>query len=466
MPDCTNIIVEPVFAAEDGLTLSILLYLDEAKDFRERYKLELLQCVLTRSGARVDVVDRSRAIDDTLLRAYHEVWFFLTSRNADEQLTDAECFALRDWMDHGGGVLITGDHADVNANGKFVGLGRPIGARIPRARHMREWDAAPGVRRDLGSINTTEISAGRDIAPQLLEQDATPQRLLLPTEVDGEPHAIFLDAQGRLLDRLPDHRHEGKVLDTVKKPVGEPEIPAHIDEWQGSDLKVKIVARGIDWLRGDCSNLMAVWDGHQVRSRKGAEGEWLVCGRILADSSWHHYVDYNIAAIAATGEGVWNDWAKLKALYVNIAAWLAPLAVRRAYRARACRWVGEHPDYAFRGTDRQMGATALPLLASRLPGAWLHNMSAELLAEHGAAKSVETMPADFGEVLIGGFMRRFMSGGTQEPLLQQVWQSPEERALKPDAPDLVTETIAAYEDEWRIEHKGWQNFCKVVQERR
>jgi hypothetical protein len=269
MPDCTNIIVEPVFAAEDGLTLSILLYLDEGKDFRERYKLELLQCVLTRSGARVDVVDRSRAIDDTLLRDYHEVWFFLTSRNADERLTDAECFALRDWMDHGGGVLITGDHADVNADRKFVGLGRPIGARIPRARHMREWDAAPGVRRGLGSINTTEISAGRDIAPQLLEQDATPQRLLLPTEVDGEPHAIFLDAQGRLLDRLPDHRHEGKVLDTVKKPVGEPEIPAHIDEWQGSELKVKIVARGIDWLRGDCSNLMAVWDGHQVRSRKG-----------------------------------------------------------------------------------------------------------------------------------------------------------------------------------------------------
>jgi hypothetical protein len=69
----------------------------------------------------------------------------------------------------------------------------------------------------------------------------------------------------------------------------------------------------------------------------------------------------------------------------------------------------------------------------------------------------------FGEVLMGSFMRRLMSGGTQKPLLQQPL---EQRALKPDAPDLVTETIAAYEDEMWIEQDGWHNFCQVVQERR
>lgn len=456
MSDLDNAIitVDPVFASDAGVELRILLYVDEEGIFTRLYPLTLLRRVLDQSKAKVGWADRSAPISKELLAHYHEVWFFLGSKLPGGELTAAECLALREWMDRGGGVLITGDHANL-VDGEFVGIGQAIGRRVPRARGMRAWNDKPGLK--LGAVNTTEIAAGRREQSSKLEADATPQRLVLPSEPGGEPHVLFLDTRGDLLDRLPDHSHEGRVRSKLVPDPGIPEIPAYVDEWKGEAVRPRIVARGIDWRRGKAFPVMSVWDGHTVPSTPETDGARSVCGRIVADSSWHHYADPNLVGIATT-EGAAADWIKIQTLFVNLAAWLAPPEVRRAFRERACKWAGTQPDYVVRGVDRKIGRDALPLLARRLPGAWFHDLIPDLLVEHRAADLRAKMPAVFGEVLMGSFMRRLMSKGGQAVEL-------EHEDLRPAAPGLIPEAIAAFEDERRQELARWQQFRDELRDR-
>lgn len=442
----------PVFARSDG-PLSILFYIDDKKAFNKLYPLTRVLKVLRDSKAEVQVEDRGTPITEALLSKFHEVWFFLAATAHDTKLTDTECTALRAWMDRGGGVLLTGDHANENDAGGFEGLGRSIGARVPRARHMRVWDAKPGLTRRLGSVNTTEISPGRRMDSLDLEQDSTPQRLLLPTDVAADPHVIFRDTCDGILDRLPDHPHEGKVVAPELPLPDEPlAIPAHVNEWWDERVAPQIVARGIDWYRGDCFETMAVWDGHAVRSVKKPDKSWHVCGRIIADSSWHHYVDPNLDKIAGADT---EDWAKIQAFYINQAAWLAPPELKRAYREQACKWVGEHRDYVLVGEDRRLGVAAYKLLAHKLPGAWFHELASDLLREYADADAI---PVEFRDVLMGAYMRLYMSDGKQRPRLHRVDQ--------PDAPGLITEVLASLDDELLLKQERLDSFRTVVGARR
>lgn len=450
----------PVFDNPGGPVLTILFYVDDKTVFEEDFQLTRLKSILEGDAkAVVRLVNRSIKIDKTLLAEYHEVWFFLASLSGDP-LSNAECRALRDWMDLGNGVLIAGDHANETEtenepdSGRFEGLGRPVGSRVPRARHMRVWDAKPGWSRQLGNVNTTETTAGRRKPSQELEQDATPQRLLLPTDAADDPHPIFRGTDDNIFDALPEHRHEGKVLAPSLPLTEDPlAIPAHVNEWWGSRSSPEIVARSIDWRRGDCFDIMAVWDGHAVRSVKNQDtDQWHVCGRIVADSSWHHYVDPNVDAIANDNKPA---WAKIAAIYVNLAAWLAPPPIRRAYREAACAWVGNHRDYVLAGEDRPIGAAAFKLLAHKLPGAWFHELADDLLQQYG---DVAATPAEFRDVLMGAYMRHFMSNGEQRPKLHRVSQ--------PARPELLAEFLADLEDELRLKQERLDAFSSLVSSRR
>ena len=443
-----------VFAGAD-VSLSILLYLDSETEFKQGGFLpERLGAVLRANGARVDILARPVTLDRTLLDQYHEVWFILASRAAKDELTAEECSVLREWMDRGGGVLLTGDHAEnIAAAGEPVrleGVGRAIGLMVPRARHMRLWDAPPDADGD--AFDTTEILVDRRGPPRKREGDATSQRLLLPLLDGRDPHPIFHGPEDSLLDRWPDHRHEGRVV-----------VPERMDDeaWLGTDRKPEIVARSVDWRRGACFDVMAVWDGQALPPR--ADGSAApTCGRIVADSSWHHYVDYNLDGIVSAGDGPGSDWAKIQGLYVNLAAWLAPAAIRRRFRELACAWVSRQIAFEVKGLiDRQIGESTRRLLAARLPAAWRQEVDRDMLVDAVSTAGAAVMPREFADVLMGAYMRRYVTGDAMDP----VWRSAHMKREPQGAArrGLVAEAIASYEDELWQRREQLERFRSSLQ---
>lgn len=351
-----------------GAVLKILFYVDKAI-FLGKYDTRLLQEALLRDpnqlNVEIDVKIRDKAGWLTLahLSEYHEIWLFLAKETADGPLLpllDLEVEALRGWMSMGRGVLITGDHASGDYGKVYEGLGAHVGERFPRAGQMRVWGQEPGVN-DEDRVDTTDSAVGTQEAAEV---DARPQRLLVCRFTDQKPHPIFSDSRGNILDRFADHRHEGMVK------VPEPDVVKK--EWPGARAPV-LIAKSIDWRRGQTSDLMAAWDGHWVTNSPPQH-----LGRIVADSSFHHYVDDNLIKLADVGG---RDWKTIEEIFRNQAAWLAPPDIRQDYRERALDWLLDHPyiEQAIGLNDNAVVEIAGSLLAEVLPGAWYREFADDVI---------------------------------------------------------------------------------------
>lgn len=306
---------------------------------------------------------------------YDQIWFFglhqvnkasvylgLGGGGPESELDADEVQALRVWMDKGGGVLMTGDHANLRptdallnpnppcpylfGNDEFAGLGRALGRCVPRAGELRDWDGSP-TSCEGDSINTQFTLftiCGAKFQDQLLFQvDEKPQQLILPTfnekgedKLGGKPHPLFLyrDDCGPI-QFFPDHLHEGQVV-----------IPDSFPEtvWlRNATTKIqplpRVVAHGLDKRNGIKTDLLAAYDG----SIAGV-------GRIVADSTWHHYFNVNLAGFLQptdpdcplkTGPGSAID--QIGQFYGNLALWLSPTAMRFRMAEAMFRWLAQHP---------------------------------------------------------------------------------------------------------------------------
>ncbi|HEV7745466.1 MAG TPA: hypothetical protein VGO56_10760 [Pyrinomonadaceae bacterium] len=281
---------------------------------------------------------------------FDEIWFFgLHQANTEKfslgvfrggpesELGTEEVDQLEKWMKaeggFGGGVLMTGDHNNPvppnwlrNRNGrcsetvqepKLLGLGRAIGRCVPRAGELRKWHGPPSSGAD-DSVNTV-ASAG-------FQTDRVPQKVIHQfVNADGEPdphgqpHPLFFYRSGQFIDIFPDHRHEGALVipdvsNTAVWPVGPSGQP-----------KPAVVASGTDRRSDQTIGLVTAYDG----DRAGV-------GRIVADSSWHHYVNINLKGFphpAPTN----SHSDKIGQFYGNLAIWLAPMHKRRQM-AQAMYW--------------------------------------------------------------------------------------------------------------------------------
>jgi len=267
---------------------------------------------------------------------FDEIWFFglhqgnksnssfgVFPGGPESELTEPEVTLLKTWMSNesvGGGVLLTGDHnherpddtiASTNAvcpgtaQERFLGRGRALGRCVPRAGQLRKWENEP----------TSHAENSHDtVANSGFQQDRTPQELILWNvdadgnhDPNGQPHPLFAYRPGRWIQVFPDHPHEGELI--VDLGAVNPNV------WPGQ-TRPQVVARGVDSRHATLIDLVATYNG-DIED----------VGRIVADSSWHHYFNLNVKPFAHPGpEGSAAD--QIGQFYANLAVWLSPRRAR------------------------------------------------------------------------------------------------------------------------------------------
>lgn len=367
-------------------TINILLYTDEPEvtdGFGLQWGLGLMiEHINARPPAFAKVLpelvnrnpDADHPAENKLYRErisnYDQIWFFgvhqINRQNftlgvlrggPDSELDDEEVAALSEWMQvgekpymKGGGVLVTGDHASepppdaVNTNNRqlgtsglghenFLGLGGALGYRVPRAGLLRKWVGPPTHFKE-DSYNTLVLAFGNDPESGTLEIDPVPQQLILQTfdekglpTKDGRPHPLFFYKPAGSIQIFPDHVHEGAVV-----------LPEGFDEavWpvvNKTQPKPQVVACGIDKRNARLLNIVAAYNGDCVK-----------VGRIVADSTWHHYFNINLGQLrfsptAETGSA--SD--QIGQYYANLVLWLCPREARNQMACAMIDWLAHHP---------------------------------------------------------------------------------------------------------------------------
>ena len=338
---------------------------------------------------------------------FDEIWFFgLHQANTEKfsqgvfrggpesELTAEEVDKIDKWMKveggAGGGVLMTGDHnnpvpanwlqnrsgrcTDTLETPELLGLGRAIGRCVPRAGALRKWDGPPSSR-EADCFNTL-TNAG-------FQTDRVPQKLIHEfvnadgeSDPHGQPHPLFFYRPGIFIDIFPDHRHEGAlvipdVLDTAVWPVGPNGQP-----------KPCFVAFGTERRTAERISLVTAYDGDQAG-----------VGRIVADSSWHHYVNINLKGFPHPAP-LDSYSGKIGQFYGNLAIWLAPIRKRRQMAQVMYRELAEYTLLEQHDDPHRTGEIAYSLLRRSTSPCEMHELlrvlGREQFAQCGSSSDLAT----------------------------------------------------------------------------
>lgn len=297
---------------------------------------------------------------------YDQIWLFGRHTNSASDLRVAEIEVIARFMNAGGGVFATGDHGSI---------GNPMCGRLPRIRRMRDWASVPmGGEADMAvAVNRidTVVDPGANNLYEFEDQgDAIPQRIFPHYRVvaDGATrwkatiHPLlrlpgapaFRDgSSGNAnftldIDVLPDHPHES-VCHAVTSPallgatysvgggstMSFAEFPASAAT-PATRVPAELVASGVSGGRSVWNGvwkppvtprmfgLVSAWDG---RLAARYPGQTQRPGRIVCDSTWHHYVNVNLDGMGSFAGSVFTPNANLRKIYAyyrNIQAWLQP----------------------------------------------------------------------------------------------------------------------------------------------
>lgn len=352
-----------------------------------------------------------------ILDNFDEIWFF--GFHTEPDLSGEERALLDEFMGSGErrGVLVTGDHFD---------RGRSIAGQITRAGKMRQYPAPDSDARDFNS--TLVVGADQnDRFDENDQHDDRPQKIRLtpfphwtPARHRGgfRPHPVMCGPHGPI-DVFPDHKHEGEAVT--------PEQP-DADEWPTvnghRELPVVIACGRISDPNSDKFGqeigLVSAYDGHKVN-----------LGRIVADSSWHHWFDKNLLGIPfqsppnpyagfdATPEGR-AVLTKLDAYFLNCATWLAPPDKQAAMRCDAwwfVLWTDSITELSEDAPLPHLGAEALEALngfaSSCAVTDWVLDIPAfkEQISNQQLARifgQFEFVNLPFEQYVAGGIVRELM----------------------------------------------------------
>jgi hypothetical protein len=330
-----------------------------------------------------------------LVKARYDVVFLFGSNGAGwNKLTDqpGALAAVTAFMQAGGGVFATGDHAD---------LGAALCMDIPRVRSMRYWatnvPSAAGADRLSTSAPGTPANLGDDIYQFEDQQDNLPQRLYVnyctqargPDPIAGDSfthlaHPV-LQVPGlspvRAIEVFPDHPHEGECV--VPGNLSTKLADNVTDEWPIEPLSQQPVSPEMVALSMSHGNGITDHGKVPVVPRSfiaicAYDGQRANVGRVVTDATWHHFININIKSGIASLGG--RDLSDIKRHYTNLAIWLMPKTVRLCLRC--CVLIREFaesmlveelpspPWKPFSGRElRDIGAMVHASLRTRLTGA-------------------------------------------------------------------------------------------------
>jgi hypothetical protein len=271
--------------------------------------------------------------DLDIINNYDEIWFF--GFNSAPNLSAAEVTLLDQFMaaPKSGGILVTGDHAD---------LGKGIAGQITRAGQMRRYPAPnsipPGWNTTLEDGPdpgaTFDFEDQSDDRPQTIRYTRFPMSSPFVFRRRYRPHPVLCGPDGPI-DVFPDHQHEGEAL-APAPAAGDPKWPT-----KNGHQEAPVV---IAW--GKIKDPAATQHGHEIGVASAYNGHNVDVGRIVADSTWHHWFDINLTGIAAppspyagfdaTAAGQ-AALKKIDAYFLNCGVWLAP-PDRQAAMRNAAWW--------------------------------------------------------------------------------------------------------------------------------
>ncbi len=200
-----------------------------------------------------DVVARNRENlangDDAVLSRidqsdFDQVWLF--GVDVGNGLSENDCSAIKTFMKGGGGLLTSRDHQDLGIS--FCTLGGVGDAHHFHSKNPPEEDSRQPDDTETPAISWPNYHSGRNGDFQVIQ---------------SRVHPVLHDGNGGTIGSLPAHPHEGAVS-----------VPA------GSNAQV--IATGRSTLSGRPFNIAVAFDPGQEH------------GRALADSSFHHFLDYNL----------------------------------------------------------------------------------------------------------------------------------------------------------------------------
>ena len=222
-----------------------------------------------------------------------ELWLFAV--DTGEGLTVADCQGITRFHQRGGGILTTRDHQDLGSSlCTLGGVGR---AHFFHTRHQ-DPDASRHVRDDqvTTTISWPNYHSGANGDYQHVKA--------------VEPVHELLRSGSRVIEYFPSHPHEGSV--------GVPE---------GED-RARVIATSLSQVTDRDFNLVVAFE-----CRDDRHGNRL--GRAVAESSFHHFVDYNwdtsmgcpTFLYEPPGDEIHRHperLADIKTYVANLARWLAP----------------------------------------------------------------------------------------------------------------------------------------------
>ena len=222
-----------------------------------------------------------------------EIWIF--GVDAGNGLTKAECSAITKFRQRGGGIFSTRDHFDLGSSLCTLG-------GVGKAHYFHSVNPDPDPER-----NQRDDTQTRSIDYPNYHSGSNGDYQKIAPLVE---HGLLKRPDGTLIECFPAHPHEGGI--------GAPE----------SDSSAKVIATGMSQVTGRPFNLIVAFE-----RKDDSHGNHL--GRAIAESSFHHIVDYNWDKKLGCpsfleeppGYEIENDptrLADIKTYVENVARWLCP----------------------------------------------------------------------------------------------------------------------------------------------
>ena len=258
------------------------------------------------------------------LNDYDQVWLFGILSGLSG-LPANELTVVENYMNNGGGLFATGDHGS---------LGSSLCANITRVKDMRHWKDTPNSNDNFNEVSmngkrrndTNRPAPGQAVSLYFDNQsDNIPQNIGFKTFTGGLPHPLLsiktsLRPSG-IIDIMPDHPHEGECKPETSFTVNGVTVPTQ-------NIATSFVLGGSTTHGGiggktptdpHCFPSIGVWDGHLANA-----------GRIVVDSTWHHFVNINLNGVGSTIDlsgiqsGLSNsDLDVIKQYFMNISLWMS-----------------------------------------------------------------------------------------------------------------------------------------------